>query len=174
MADDNTLLLVAGGVVVYLAFTGKFDDLFGGKKKDGPGSAAGTPPRPRTQSAPDVVGAIGAGACVAGGVAAGMPALGIAASPLCAGVAHYVEDGLSWAYHGLGGGSSKVGRARNGKDVFPNDMAECAKRGITTVDACGALWDGVKWPWQAYAHQGDSAVFPPATQPVIFKPWGFR
>lgn len=176
MADENdTLILVAGGIAVYLAATGKLSNLFGGAKKDRPGSAAGTPPRPNTAArSPDVVGAVGAGTCVAGGIALGMPALGIGLSPVCSKVAHYVEDAASWAYRGLGGGSSKVGRASNGKDVFPNDLSECQKRGITTVDACGALWDGVKWPWQTFPHQGDAAVFPPAPSPVIFKPAGFR
>jgi hypothetical protein len=170
--QENTLWLVAGAVAIYLAYTGKLSSLLG-LGPDGNKSAAGTPPRPRTQAAPDLVGAVGAGACIAGGTAAGMPALGILASPVCSKVAHYVADGLSWAYHGLGGGSSKVGRAKNNKDVFPNDMAECAKRGITTVDACGALWDGVKWPWQAFPHQGDVAVYPPASKPPAGKPPGW-
>lgn len=163
--NENALYLVAAGVVVYLVYTGKLSSLLGGSK-DGNKSANGTPPRPRTQSSPDLVGAVGAGTCIAGGVATGLPALGIAVSPLCAGAAHYVKDAAVWAYHELGFGSTKVGRASNNKDVFPNDMAECAQRGITTVDACGALWDGTKWPWQSFPHQGDSAVYPPVKPPT--------
>jgi hypothetical protein len=49
----------------------------------------------------------------------------------------------------FGGGSSKVCRAKNNKDVFPNDMRECkARYGITDCNACGMLYDVKlrKWP----------------------------
>lgn len=168
--EENGLILVAGAVMIYLIYTGKLDTILGKAPKDGPGSAAGTPPRRNAQtggSDNQVAGAIGAGVCIAGASAYGMPALGIAAAPLCAKAAVWVKDQL-------GIGSTKVGRAANGKDVFPNDLAECNKRGITTVNACGALWDGVKWPWQAFPHQGDVAVYPPANKPPTGRPPGFR
>jgi hypothetical protein len=50
----------------------------------------------------------------------------------------------------LGLGSSKVCRASNGKDVFPNDMQLCAQYGRTDCNSCGLLYDlnTRKWPWQ--------------------------
>lgn len=171
--QENTLWLIASGVAIYLAYTGKLGSILG-VGPDGNKSAAGTPPKRNTQkSGPDLIGAVGAGACIAGASAYGMPALGIAAAPVCSAAAHYIVDAASWTYHAFGGGSSKVGRASNNKDVFPNDLQECAKLGITTVDACGALWDGTKWPWQSYPHQGDVAVYPPANKPPTGKPPGW-
>jgi len=164
---ENTLYLVAAGVVVWMIYTGKFDSILGKAPKNGNGPANGTPPRKNVTSGEDrTVAAVGGGTCIAAGTGLGMPALGIAASPLCA-------EAAVWVWHALGGGSSKVGRASNGKDVFPNDMAECAKRGIYDVNGCGALWDGVKWPWQAFPHQGDVAVYPPANKPPTGKPPGW-
>ncbi len=165
--SENTLVIVAGAVVVWLIYTGKLDTILG---KPAPNSsAAGTPPRRNAQTGgtDKTTAAVGAGVCIAAGVGTGLPALGIAASPLCGAAA-------VWLKNELGIGSSKVGRAANGKDVFPNDLAECAKRGIYDVNGCGALWDGVKWPWQAFPHQGDSAVYPPANKPPGGKPAGFR
>lgn len=278
MNDDNFPLLVAGGVLLYLIYTGKLN-LTGRADKT---AASGVPPRPGT----NLVGALGAGACVAAATAYGMPALGVAAAPLCSAVAPYavkgavflaektwdgakfvgektadvavfvgentlsglkatgteardlvlhpvdtvtkrvdqtlaltggglnlVDRGVTAGYgalptylkvaaapayavtkvstkaadvavdvtrgavgatktvvntvtSALGFGSSKVGRASNGKDVFPNDMAECAKRGITTVNECGALFDLTtrKWPWQTA-----TTTPPPAGKPIGFR-----
>jgi len=167
--EENTLLLVAAGVAVWLIYSGKLDTILGKPPNDGKGPATGRAPRPNAQTggADKTAAAVGAVTCIAAGAATGMPALGVAASPLCGAAAIWIKDQL-------GIGSSKVGRASNGKDVFPNDMAECAKRGIYDVNGCGALWDGVKWPWQAFPHQGDSAVYPPANKPPTGRPPGFR
>jgi hypothetical protein len=50
----------------------------------------------------------------------------------------------------LGFGSSKVCRASNNKDVFPNDMQMCAQYGRTDCNSCGLLYNlnTRKWPWQ--------------------------
>jgi len=49
-------------------------------------------------------------------------------------------------------GSTKICRAPNNKDVFPNDMEECRKRyGIVDCATCGNLYNLVtrQWPWTA-------------------------
>lgn len=49
-------------------------------------------------------------------------------------------------------GSTKVCRAPNNKDVFPNDMEECRKRyGIVDCATCGNLYNlqTRQWPWTA-------------------------
>lgn len=68
-------------------------------------------------------------------------------------VAHPVDSVKSVANSVVsifGGGSSKVCRASNNKDVFPNDMQQCAALGIYDCNACGQLYNLTtrKWPWQ--------------------------
>ncbi len=73
----------------------------------------------------------------------------------------------------FGGGSSKVCRARNNKDVFPNDMNECRTRyGITDCNECGLLFDlkTMKWPWAGQP----ATPAPTAAKPPIGKPMGMR
>jgi len=71
----------------------------------------------------------------------------------------------------FGGGSSKKCRAKNNKDVFPNDLVECqARYGITDCNECGMLFDlkTMKWPWA-----GQPPTKAPA-KPPIGKPAGMR
>ncbi len=78
----------------------------------------------------------------------------------------------------FGGGSSKKCRAKNNKDVFPNDLVECRDRyGITDCNECGMLFDlkTMTWPWQT-VKIGAAAIGAkaPAAKPPIGKPMGMR
>jgi hypothetical protein len=85
--------------------------------------------------------AIGGGAGFAGGTALCGPGCGAALGTV---------TGLVGGFIGSKIGSTKVCRASNGKDVFPNDMAQCALYGISDCNVCGSLYDlnARKWPWQ--------------------------
>ncbi len=111
----------------------------------------------------------------------------------CAGVDYALEktkdvgQGL-WNYtlgqvlpESLRFGSTKVCRSTiTGKDVWPNDIAECAKRfGVTDCNACGGYYNLAtrKWPWQEGLTNGTGTTVPtPAISPVQtrLKPPGFR
>lgn len=46
------------------------------------------------------------------------------------------------------GGSSKILRAKNGKDVFPNDLRNCRDfLGITDANACGMTYNTTTKQW---------------------------
>ena len=69
------------------------------------------------------------------------------------GIANKIGGSASSAATGvasaLGLGSSKIGRAPNGKDVFPNDARNCRDfLGVTDWRACGNLYDvkNQRWP----------------------------
>lgn len=124
------------------------------------------------QAAAGGVAALGAGVgsgvqSVAGGVAGGATTLAMAPVNVTGAVLDktysggktVVKDtygGVKTVLHDLapwnwGSGSSKVCRAANNKDVFPNDMAMCKSLyGITDCNACGMLFNlqRMKWPWQ--------------------------
>ena len=65
-----------------------------------------------------------------------------------------IDSGLGAVgdFFGFGGGSSKLGRASNNKDVFPNDLANCTRLfGIRDWQTCGLTYDVASkaWPWDA-------------------------
>jgi hypothetical protein len=75
----------------------------------------------------------------------------------------------------FGGGSSKKCRARNNKDVFPNDLVEClARYGITDCNECGMLYDLAtrKWPWTGQPPTKAPAAAKPPTKPMGFRGLG--
>ncbi len=63
-----------------------------------------------------------------------------------------IDSGLGAVGDFFGGGSSKLGRASNNKDVFPNDVANCKRLfRINDWQTCGLTYDVASkaWPWDA-------------------------
>lgn len=94
---------------------------------------------------------IGKGAVVVG---KGAAAAGKAVGEGAAFVAYKApKAAVTSVLHMVGiGGSSKLGRAANNKDVFPNDLELCKRLfGITDWRECGLKYDLAKhsWPWDA-------------------------
>jgi len=92
-----------------------------------------------------------------------------------------IEKGLNLLEKGAGLlnplrglGSTVVCRASNKKDVFPNDMAECRKLGITNCNQCGQLYNLTtrQWPWTAQLNV--QAGLAPNTPAGATTPSGWR
>jgi len=75
-------------------------------------------------------------------------------------------------------GSTKICRAPNNKDVFPNDRDECARRyNIHDCNACGMLYNlqTRKWPWtDELKSETQVSGYPAPTIKMGGKPMGFR
>lgn len=74
-------------------------------------------------------------------------------------------------------GSTKVCRSNiTGKDVWPNDIAECQRRyGVTDCNKCGGYFDlaAKKWPWQKEL-ASETQVSQVPLLPIMGKSPGFR